>query len=162
MIPLSLHQKRINLPKETNKNSYPENYDMLMKEIEEETQMERCIMFVDWSKQYCQNKKNDYTAQDNLEIQYNPCKITNGIFHKTRTNAQICTETQNNSQNNLDKKMELEESQLLSSDYMQIKPVLSGDRNSRTDQCTRTESPEVSPHTHGQSTMIGEARMTRQ
>ena len=105
MIPLSLHQKRINLPKETNKNSYPENYDMLMKEIEEETQMERCIMFVDWSKQYCQNKKNDYTAQDNLEIQYNPCKITNGIFHKTRTNLKIYIETQKtlNSQSYLEK-----------------------------------------------------------
>ena len=89
--------------------------------------------------------------------QCNPYQITNGIFHKTRTNAQICTETQNNSQNKRDKNVELEESQPLSSHDMQIKLALSRDRNSGTDQCTSTGSREVSPCTHGQATRTGEA-----
>ena len=32
--------------------------------------------------QYCEN---DYIAQSNLQIQWNPYQITNGIFHRTRT-----------------------------------------------------------------------------
>ena len=44
--------------------------------------MERYTTFVDWKNQYCQN---DYTTQGNLQIQCNPCQITNGIFHRTRT-----------------------------------------------------------------------------
>ena len=39
--------------------------------------MERYIVFVDWNNQYCQN---DYTTQDNLQIQCNPSQNTNGIF----------------------------------------------------------------------------------
>ena len=53
-----------------------------MKEIKEDKQMERYTMFVDWKNQYCQN---DYTTQDNLQIQHNPYQITNGIFHRIRT-----------------------------------------------------------------------------
>ena len=34
--------------------------------------------------QYCEN---DYTTKCNLQIQCNPYQITNGIFHRTRTNA---------------------------------------------------------------------------
>ena len=33
-------------------------------------------MFVDWKNQYCQD---DYTTQDNLQIQCNTYQITNGI-----------------------------------------------------------------------------------
>ena len=33
-------------------------------------------MFLDWKNQYCQN---NYTTWSNLQIQYNPYKITNGI-----------------------------------------------------------------------------------
>ena len=44
--------------------------------------MNRYTMFMDWKNQYCEN---DYTAQDNLQIQWNPYQITNGFFHKTRT-----------------------------------------------------------------------------
>ena len=29
--------------------------------------------------------ENDYTTKYNLQIQYNPYQITNGIFHRTRT-----------------------------------------------------------------------------
>ena len=39
-------------------------------------------MFMEWKNQFCQN---DYTTQGNLQIQYNPYQITNGIFHRTRT-----------------------------------------------------------------------------
>ena len=49
-------------------------------------------MFLDWKNQDCQN---DYTTQGNLQIQYNPYQITNGIFHRTRTkNFLIYMETQ--------------------------------------------------------------------
>ena len=35
---------------------------------------------------YCQN---DYTSQGNLQIQWNHYKITNGIFHGTRTKKNL-------------------------------------------------------------------------
>ena len=40
--------------------------------------------------------KKDYTTQGNLQIQLNLCEITNGIFHRSRTNIffLICMETQ--------------------------------------------------------------------
>ena len=44
--------------------------------------MERYTMFLDWKNQYGQT---EYTTQGNLQIQCNPYKITNGIFHRTRT-----------------------------------------------------------------------------
>ena len=61
-----------------------------------------------------------YTTQSNLQIQCNPYQITNGIFHRTRTkHFTICMETQKtlNSQNNQERKMKLEESTVLTSDY---------------------------------------------
>ena len=61
-----------------------------------------------------------YTTQSNLQIQCNPYQITNGIFHRTRTkHFKICMETQKtlNSQNNQERKMKLEESTVLTSDY---------------------------------------------
>ena len=61
-----------------------------------------------------------YTTQSNLQIQCNPYQITNGIFHRTRTkHFTICMETQktSNSQNNQERKMQLEESNFLTSDY---------------------------------------------
>ena len=44
--------------------------------------MERYSMFLARKTQYC---KNDYTTKCNLQIQCDPCQITNGIFHRTRT-----------------------------------------------------------------------------
>ena len=38
-------------------------------------------MFLGRKNQYC---KNDYTTKCNLQIQYDPYQITNGIFHRTR------------------------------------------------------------------------------
>ena len=49
-------------------------------------------MFLGRKNQYFEN---DYTAKCNLQIQCNPCQISNGIFHRTRTkNFTIHMETQ--------------------------------------------------------------------
>ena len=67
-------------------------------------QMERCIMFLDWKNQYCQN---DYATQGNLQIQRNPSEIISGIFQRTRTiKCLICVKTQKtlHSQSNLETK----------------------------------------------------------
>ena len=74
-------------------------------------------MFLGRNNQYCEN---DYTTKHNLQIQCNPYQNTNGIFHRTRTkNFTTHVETQKtpNSQNSLEKRMELEESTFLASDY---------------------------------------------
>ena len=36
-------------------------------------------MSLDWKNQHCEN---DYTTQNNLQIQCNPCQATNGIFQE--------------------------------------------------------------------------------
>ena len=68
--------------------------------------------------QYCEN---DYTTQSNLQVQCNHYQITTVIFYRTRTKSlKICMKKQKtpNSQRNLvGKKMELEESDSLTSDY---------------------------------------------
>ena len=79
--------------------------------------MERYTMFLDWKNEHCEN---DYTTQSNLQIQCNPFQNTNGIFHRTRTKSStMCMETQEtlNSQSNLEKEKQLEESGSLTSDY---------------------------------------------
>ena len=54
--------------------------------------MERHIIFLDWKNQYCEN---DYPTKSNLQIQYNPYQIIDGIFHRIRTkNFTICMEIQ--------------------------------------------------------------------
>ena len=67
-------------------------------------------MFLDQKNQYCEN---NYTTQSDPQIQCNPYQITNGIFHRIRTrNFIIYVETQKtpNSQSNLEKEKQLEES----------------------------------------------------
>ena len=50
--------------------------------------MEKYTMFMDWKKQY---SENEYTTQNNLQIQCNPYQATNDIFHRARTyNFTIC------------------------------------------------------------------------
>ena len=75
-------------------------------------------MFLDWKNQHCEN---DSTTPSNVQIQCNPYEIINAIFYRTRTrNLEICMETQKtpSSQNSAEgKKMELEESDTLTSDY---------------------------------------------
>ena len=78
-------------------------------------------MFVDWKNKY---SKNNYTVQDNLQIQCHLYQITNGVFQRSRTkNLTTCLETQKSSSsysNNEreEKKMELEESGSLILDYI--------------------------------------------
>ena len=80
--------------------------------------MERYTMFLDWKNQYCEN---DYTAQSNLQFQCNLYQITNGVFYRTKIkNLKICMETQKtqNSQSSIKgEKMEVEESDSLTSEY---------------------------------------------
>ena len=66
-------------------------------------QMERYSMSLGRKNQCCEN---DDTTKRNLQIQCDPYQITNGIFHRTRTNNfKICMETQKtpNSQSSLEK-----------------------------------------------------------
>ena len=83
--------------------------------------MERYSMFLGRKNQYCEN---DYTTKRNLQIQYNPYQITNGIFHKTRAkNFTILIETQKTMKNHSNlgggwgEETEVEESFSLTSDY---------------------------------------------
>ena len=75
-------------------------------------------MFLGRKNQYCEN---DYTTKCNLQVQCDSYQITNGVFHRTRTkNITVHMKTQKslNRQSNLEeKKMELEESTYLISDY---------------------------------------------
>ena len=67
-----------------------------------------------------QYSENEYTTQSNLQIQCNPYQATRGIFHRARTNNfTICMEIQktSTSQSNLERRMELEESTCLTSNY---------------------------------------------
>ena len=86
---------------------YTESYKTLMKEIkginQRYKQMKRYSMFLYRNNQYCEN---DYTTKCDLQIQCNPYQITNGIFHRIRTNLfTIHMETQKtpNSQSSLEK-----------------------------------------------------------
>ena len=65
--------------------------------------MEKYTMLMGWKNQY---SENEYTTQNNLQIQCNPYPVTNGIFHRARTNNfTICMEIQKilNRQSNLEK-----------------------------------------------------------
>ena len=65
--------------------------------------MERYSMFLGRKNQYCED---DYAIKCNLQIQCDSYRITNGIFHRTRTkNFMIHMETQKNpnSQSSLEK-----------------------------------------------------------
>ena len=65
--------------------------------------MEKYSMFLGVKNQYCEN---GYTTKCNLQIQYDPYKITNGIFHRSRTkNFTFHMETQKTlkSQSSLEK-----------------------------------------------------------
>ena len=80
--------------------------------------MERYTMLVDWKSQYYQN---DYITQGDLQIQCNPYQITKDMFHRKRTKYfKVCLEaqkTQSSQSHPKNKKMELEESDSLISDY---------------------------------------------
>ena len=65
--------------------------------------MERYSIFLGRKNKYCEN---DYATKCNLQIQWDPYQITNGIFHRIRTKSfTIDMETQKtlNSLSNLEK-----------------------------------------------------------
>ena len=71
----------INLPKET-KELYPVYRKLQDTDERLKKQVERYSMFLGRKNQYCEN---DYTTRCNIQIQCDPYRITNGIFHRTRT-----------------------------------------------------------------------------
>ena len=75
-------------------------------------------MFLDQKNQY---SENEYINQSNLYFQGNPYQATNGIFHRTRTNNfTIWMEIQKKLEypkQFWERRMELEESTGLTSDY---------------------------------------------
>ena len=61
-------------------------------------------MLLGWKNLYCQN---DYTTQENLQIQCNPYQITSNVLHRTRTKYfKICMEAEKtpNNQSNIERK----------------------------------------------------------
>ena len=75
-------------------------------------------MFLGMKNQYCEN---DYTTKHNLQIQCDPNKISNDIFHRARTkkfhNAYVNTKDPKQPKQSFERRMELEESTFLTSDY---------------------------------------------
>ena len=77
-------------------------------------------MFPGRKNQYCENA---YTVKGNLQIQCYTYQITNDIFHRTRTKISQFMWKQTNKKNpeqpkqSSERRMELEESTFLTSDY---------------------------------------------
>ena len=79
--------------------------------------MERYNMFWNWKNKYYEN---DYTTQGNLESQCILYQITIGIYHRIRIFFKIYMETQKTPEKPKhfwERKMTLEESNSLTSDY---------------------------------------------
>ena len=95
---------RINLTEEV-KDPNIENYKILMKEIEEDTNRWKDIS-CSWVGRINIVKKSILT-QSNLQIQCNPYQRSNGIVQRNRSNnPKICVERQKslNNQSNVEKK----------------------------------------------------------
>ena len=76
-------------------------------------------MFLARKTQYCEN---DSTTKCNLQIHCDPYQISNGIFHRTRTkkfhNSYGNTKEPDQLKKSWERRMELEESPFLISDYI--------------------------------------------
>ena len=94
-IPFTTTSKRIkylgiNLPKEVN-DLYSENYKILMKEIEDDTNKWEDIPCFWIGRINIVKMAILGHTHGNLQIQCNPYQNTNGVFHRTRTNYfKIC------------------------------------------------------------------------
>ena len=111
-------------------------------------------MFLDRKNQYC---GNDYTTKHNLQIQCDPCQITNGIFF-TEQEQKISQFIWKNKRPRIDKivlrkkngagEMNLPDFRLYYKTAV-TKTVWCWPPNRNTDKWNKTESPEINPCPYG-------------